>query len=97
MKEITRQSGETTKLMTTQNSTLSEQMSQMMKLIQGTLSEGQQHQNSPVRKQQRLNNDGTPMDEERTVPPFPSTTEKRLQLAPTAYRNGTAARAGENK
>jgi hypothetical protein len=34
-KEITRQSGETTKLMTTQNSTLSKQMSQM-KLIQGT-------------------------------------------------------------
>jgi hypothetical protein len=54
---------------TTQSTSLSKQMSQMMKFIQGTLSDGQ-NQNSPARKQPRLNNAGTPMDEDTTVPPF---------------------------
>ena len=93
-KEITCQSGEMTKLMTTQNSTLSEQMSQIMKLIQGTFSEGQ-YQNSPARKQQRIHNESTPMDEDtpatltkfipnhlRTSPPAsPDSLPKRYDSA----------------
>jgi hypothetical protein len=93
-KEITRQSGEATKLMTTQNSTLSEQMSQMMKLIQGTHNEGQ-HQNSPARKQQRLNNDGTPMDEDKPVAVFiPYHNRNMPPASPDSQpkRNGSAGR-----
>ena len=93
-KEITRQSGETTKLMTTQNSTLSEQMSQIMTLIQGTTSEGQ-HQNSPARKQQRIRNDGIPMDEDTRAAPFiPNHLRNMPPASPDSLpkRNGSAGR-----
>jgi hypothetical protein len=101
-KEITRQSGEATTLLTTQNSNLSEQMSSIMKLIQGITSEGQ-HQNSPARKQQRIHSDGTPMDEDTPATP-PATTPSakfipyHLRILPPASpdslpkRNGSAGR-----